>query len=120
MKRIALAALALVVASSVAAQEPIYKPGKDGVKHPVVVLEKKPSYTPEAMRKRIQGRVEVEAIIDKKGKPTNVKITRSLDAEYGLDKKAVDAVKAWRFKPATKDGKPVASKIEIELTFTLR
>ena len=120
MKVIALAALVLAGASALAAQEPVYKAGTDGVKHPQVVYEKKPSYTAEAMRKKIQGSVEVGAIVDRKGKPTEVKILKSLDSEYGLDKKAVDAVKAWRFKPGTKDGKAVATEIKIELTFTLR
>ena len=120
MKVITLAALVLAGASALAAQEPVYKAGENGVKHPQVVFEKKPSYTAEAMRKKIQGSVEVEAIVDKKGKPTEVRILKSLDSEYGLDEKAVDAVKAWRFKPGTKDGKAVATKIKIELTFKLR
>lgn len=120
MKVIALAALVLAGASVLAAQEPVYKAGDDGVKHPKVVFEKKPSYTAEAKRKRIQGSVEVETVIDKKGKPTEVKILKSLDSEYGLDEEAVEAVRAWRFEPATKDGKPVLTKVTIELTFTLR
>ena len=78
------------------------------------------NWTAEAMRKKIEGSIELETIVNKEGKPTEVKVIRSLDKEYGLDEKAVDALKAWTFKPATKDGKAVAMKVKVEMTFTLR
>ena len=45
---------------------------------------------------------------------------RSLDTQYGLDAQAVSAVKQWLFKPGTKEGKPVAVHVTIEMTFTLK
>ena len=54
------------------------------------------------------------------GKVGEVKVTQSLDTEYGLDTQAVEAVKQWLFKPGTKDGKPVAVQVTIEMTFTLK
>jgi TonB family protein len=39
---------------------------------------------------------------------------------FGLDQQAVDAARQWTFKPGTKDGKPVAVRVHIELTFTLK
>jgi len=37
----------------------------------------------------------------------------------GLDEKAIEAVKVWRFEPAMKDGKPVAVQVNVEVTFRL-
>jgi TonB family protein len=119
MKTLALAALVMFGASA-GLQDPVYKAGDKGVKSPIVVSEKKPSYTPEAMRKKIQGSIELETVVTKEGKPTAIKVIRSLDKEYGLDKKAVDALQEWTFKPATKEGKAVAMKVKVEMTFTLR
>ena len=48
----------------------------------------------------------------------DVTITRSLDDE--LDQEAIKAMKQWKFKPGTKDGKPVNVQVNIEMTFTLR
>jgi len=46
-----------------------------------------------------------------------VKVTRSLG--LGLDEKAIEAVKQWKFEPAMKDGKPVAVQINVEVSFRL-
>ena len=46
-----------------------------------------------------------------------MRVTESLDTEYGLDQQALEAVKQWEFRPGTKDGKPVAVRVHIELTF---
>lgn len=97
----------------------VHRPG-NGVTLPSVVREVKPTYTPEAMQKKIQGSVWLETVILETGDVGEVTITRSLDAEYGLDRQAVAAAKQWKFKPGTKDGKPVAVVVTIELTFTLR
>ena len=119
MKTLAFAALVMFGASA-SLQDPVYKPGDKGVTNPIVVSEKKPSYTPEAMRKKIEGSLELETVVTKEGKPTEIRIIRSLDKETGLDKKAVEALEEWTFKPATKDGKAVAVKVKVEMTFTLR
>ena len=47
-------------------------------------------------------------------------MTKSLDEKYGLDAQAVTAMKKWRFKPGTKDGKPVAVEVMVEMSFKLR
>ena len=99
----------------------IYRPGQgDGVTLPTVVREVKPKYTPEAMERKIQGSVWLETVVLETGDVGDVKVTRSLDPEYGLDREAVAAAKQWKFKPGTKDGKPVAVWVTIELTFTLK
>jgi len=49
------------------------------------------------------------------GKATNIEVVKGLG--LGLDEKAVEALRKWRFKPATFHGKPVATKIPVEVTF---
>jgi TonB family protein len=120
MKALAFAAAIVGLGAGAAAQDQqVYKPGP-GVRPPVVVSEKKPAYTAAAMRQRIQGQVHLQAVIDTEGKPTDIKVVRSLDPTYGLDANAVAAFEAWRFKPGTREGKPVPVLVTVELTFRLR
>jgi TonB family protein len=72
------------------------------------------------MDQKIQGIVEIEAVIESDGTVGEVKVVRSLDAEFGLDEEAVKAVKKWLFKPGKKDGVAVPVLVNIEMTFTLR
>ena len=97
-----------------------FRDGTPGLVSPKVVFEKKPEYTSEAMRAKVQGTVEVEAIVNDDGSVGQVRIVRSLDDRFGLDQKAVEAVRLWKFAPGTRFGKPVPVLVMIELTFTLR
>lgn len=87
---------------------------------PVLIREYKPSYTEEARRAKIEGIVEMDAVVLEDGSVGDVTVTKSLDREYGLDDEAVKTLKKWLFKPATKDGKPVAVHVFVEMSFTLR
>jgi TonB family protein len=89
-------------------------PGKDPdqggkgdaeVKRPEILFQQPPVYTLAARRERVSGKVVVEVIIDKGGNVTNPNILEP--QPKGLDLAAVNAVCAWRFKPATMKGKPV-------------
>ena len=91
-----------------------------GVTAPQVLKEEKPQYTAEAMRARIEGSVEVEAIVLPDGSVGPVRVVRSLDKEYGLDDQASAAVKRWRFKPGKRDGVDVPVLVAIELSFKIR
>lgn len=99
----------------------VYRPGS-AVTNPTVIFEKKPAYTAEAMRAKIQGAVEIEAIVRADGSLDQARIVRSLDRIYGLDQKALEAVRQWRFRPGVlkATGQPVDILVTIELTFTLR
>lgn len=97
----------------------VLRPGQ-GLTSPEVITESKPKYTAAAMRAKIEGVVEVEAIILADGSVGPVRVVRSLDKEFGLDAEAVKAVKQWVFKPGRKDGEPVAVLVNIELSFTIR
>ena len=103
------------------AQSTVYEstPG-NGVVLPSVVREVKPKYTAAAMEKKIQGSVWLSIIVGTTGDVTDATVSKSLDAEFGLDDEALAASRQWKFKPATKDGQPVAVRVTLELTFTLR
>ena len=75
-----------------------------------------PQYTHEAQREGIQGIVVLRLVVGTDGRTHDIALVRSLG--YGLDEKAMDAVKKWRFHPAiAHDGKPVAAPVTIEITF---
>ena len=100
--------------------EKVHKPGVDGVTLPIVVTEVKPEYTPAAMQERIQGALWLTVVVLASGDVGDVTITKSLDAEYGLDQQAIDAARQWKFKPATRRGQPVPVEITVEMRFTLK
>jgi protein TonB len=99
----------------------VYLPG-NGISDPVLVREVKPNYTADALRAKLQGTVEMEAVVLANGTidPRSIRILRSLDPTFGLDREAVEAVKRWRFSPALRKGQPVAVLVTLELAFTLR
>ncbi|HSL84528.1 MAG TPA: TonB family protein [Thermoanaerobaculia bacterium] len=88
------------------------------VQAPVKVYNPQPQYTEIARKARLQGVVIVQAIIDKEGNVTNVKVLKGLG--MGLDQAAVDAIKKWRFEPATLHGKPVAVYYNLTVNFRLQ
>lgn len=98
----------------------VYKVGH-GVSAPVAIQSPAPKLTAEE-RKREQnapykGTVVLAAIIGDDGTVKATKVVRSVTPD--LDAKAVDAVKAWKFKPAMKEGKPVAVQVNVEVNFHL-
>jgi TonB family protein len=97
----------------------VYDPG-NGVSLPVVIKEVRPVYTPEAMAAKLEGTVAMECVVRPDGTVNDITIARSLDATYGLDDQAVKALAEWRFKPGQKAGEPVAVRVTIEMTFTLK
>jgi protein TonB len=97
----------------------VYREG-NGVTSPVPIREVKPNYTGEAMRARIQGLVTMEAVVMPDGSVGDIRVTRSLDQQFGLDKEAIKTVKQWRFRPGLRLGQPVPVLIVVEMSFTLR
>jgi TonB family protein len=87
---------------------------------PQVVYRVNAAYTRAAMEKHISGVVVLEAVVGTDGKVTDVRVTRSLDAKYGLDDEAVNTLKEWRFLPGTKHGVAVPVLVEIEMSFAQR
>lgn len=95
---------------------PIYVGGD--VKPPERIFDPQPQYTEIARKARVQGVVIVQAIIDKQGNVTNVKVLKGLS--MGLDDEAVKAIKKWQFKPATLNGKPVDVYYNLTVNFRLQ
>jgi periplasmic protein TonB len=115
---VAVAAVMGGVALAQAQSGEVYQIG-NGVTSPVLVKEVKPTY-PEAVKsRRVQGVVELSAVVLPDGTiGDDIKVARSLDED--LDKEAVKAIRQWTFRPGTKDGKAVAVQVNIELSFTLK
>jgi TonB family protein len=76
-----------------------------------------PDYDEASRKAKVQGTVVLSALVAENGKPQDIKVARSLNPT--LDQKAIEAVSRWRFAPATKDGKPVAVRLQVEVTFRL-
>jgi len=89
-----------------------------GVSTPVLVYHVEAEFSDEARRAKYQGVCIVSIIVDKQGIPQNPRVVRPLG--MGLDEKALEAIKQYRFKPAMKDGKtPVAVQMNVEIDFRL-
>jgi TonB family protein len=94
----------------------VYKVG-GGISAPQAISSPDPDYTEEARRAKKQGTCVLWLIVDAAGRPRDIKVVRGLG--LGLDTKALEAVKQWRFQPALKDGKPVDVQISVEVEFHL-
>ncbi len=97
----------------------VYRPGS-GIENPEVLREVRPDYTPEAMRAKVQGTVQLEVVVLPNGSVGDVTVIKSLDRVFGLDDEARKAARQWRFAPGTRFGTPVAVAVVLELFFSLR
>ncbi|MDP9158854.1 MAG: energy transducer TonB [Acidobacteriota bacterium] len=88
-----------------------------GVSAPRALSTPDPEYSEEARKAKFQGTCVLWLIVGPDGHPRDIKVARTLG--LGLDEKAIEAVKNWRFEPAMKDGKPVAVQINVEVSFRL-
>jgi TonB family protein len=87
------------------------------VKAPRALHTPEPKYSKSAKKQGIQGVVTLSAVIGIDGMAHDVKVVKSL--EPTLDANAIEAVKTWKFAPATKDGRPVAVEMRLEVDFKL-
>jgi periplasmic protein TonB len=88
-----------------------------GVKAPVPVYTIDPEFSEEARRAKYQGEVMVQIIVDAQGNVQSPRVVRPLG--MGLDEKALEAVMKYKFKPGTKEGKPVPVYMTIAINFRL-
>jgi len=88
-----------------------------GVSQPTLIHKEEPEYSEEARKAKWQGTVELQIVVDEHGNPKEMRVTRALG--LGLDQKAMEAVAKWRFKPGTKDGKPVPVIATVQVNFRL-
>ena len=94
-----------------------YRPGS-GVSPPRLLQEIKPAYTEDARRRGIEGDVVLEVVVLADGSIGNVRVVRSLG--FGLDERAVRAMRRWRFRPAERHGAAVDVVVEVAMEFRLR
>jgi protein TonB len=102
---------------AVEVEEPPIRIGGEVVA-PEKISDVKPIYPDIARKARVQGVVIIEAIIDKNGTVTDARTLRGLP--MGVSEAALDAVRKWKYRPATLNGRPVAVYLTVTVTFTLQ
>jgi TonB family protein len=94
-----------------------YRPGS-GIDPPRILREVKADYTEEARRRALSGEVVLEIVVRSDGSVGDVKLLQGLGS--GLDERAMQAVRQWRWAPAQKQGTPVDVLVEVAVEFKLR
>jgi protein TonB len=94
------------------------RPGS-GVVNPTILRDLQPKYTPDAMRAKIQGVVELEAVVGTNGVITEIRVIKSLDRAFGLDEEAIRTAKQWLFRPGRFQGQAVPVLVIIQMEFRL-
>jgi TonB family protein len=84
---------------------------------PVATFSPDPEYSEEARKAKYQGVVVLTVTVGADGRPRDLRVARSLG--LGLDEKAIESVRTWKFEPGKKDGAPVAVQISVEVDFHL-
>jgi len=88
-----------------------------GVSAPIPIYKPEPAYSEEARKAKYQGTVVLWIIVDASGGVIDCRVVKPLG--LGLDEKAVETVKTWKFKPALKNGTPVPVRVMVEVSFRL-
>ncbi len=94
----------------------VFQIGGD-VSQPIPIYKPEPEYSEEARKAKYSGSVLLSLIIDEHGNTREIHVVRPLG--LGLDEKAIEAVARWKFRPASKSGRPVAVQAEVEVNFRL-
>ncbi len=95
----------------------VYTPGAGGVSAPVPVFTPEAEFSDEARRQKFQGVCMISIVVDSHGIPRDPRIVRPLG--MGLDEKAIDAIRRYRFRPALRFGRPVAARLTVAVDFHL-
>jgi len=84
---------------------------------PILISKTEPEYSEEARKAKYSGSVLLTIVVDQNGVPRDIRVVRPLG--LGLDEKAIEAVRKWKFRPGTKSGRPVAVQAQVEVSFRL-
>ena len=95
----------------------VYRAGVGGVTMPTLLERVEPEYSEEARTAKLSGVVVLYCEVTPAGVCDNIRVLRALG--LGLDEKAIEAVKKWKFNPGRKNGKPVTVAAQIEVNFRL-
>ena len=112
----AVLALVFVAASSLGAER-IYAVGGD-VAGPAVMHKVQPRFTEAARKAKLHGTVRVKLVVDSNGIARDMVVVKGIGS--GVDENAMEALQQWRFRPATRNGRPVAVTASIDINFRLR
>jgi TonB family protein len=96
----------------------LHRVGDKGVTGPTPTHRKVAPYTADAMSRRVQGCVVIEAVVEVDGKVRRYRVSRSL--EESLDRASTEALKEWEFVPGAFQGTPIPVVVFVEMTFSLR
>jgi protein TonB len=88
-----------------------------GVSAPILIYSVEPEFSEEARKAKVAGNVLVNLWVDQQGNPSHVHVIRGVG--MGLDEKAAEAVRQYRFKPAMENGKPVLVELNVEVNFQI-
>lgn len=94
----------------------VYRIG-GGVSRPELIFKPEPEYSEEARKAKFQGTVLLSIVVMPDGTTSNIRVIRPLG--LGLDEKAIEAVRKWKFRPSLKDGQPVPVHANVEVNFRL-
>ena len=97
----------------------VFRPGPN-IENPRVLHSVSAKYTAEAIQAKVTGVVVLELVVLPDGTVGDITVMKSLDSRFGLDQAAVKAVKQTRFAPGTRLGEPVAVRVTMEISFSLR
>jgi TonB family protein len=95
----------------------IYDYRQEGVTSPKATYTPEPDFSEEARRAKFQGEMTLSVVVDKAGNVARIRVDKVLG--HGLDQQSMQAIKAWRFVPATRNGEPVAVREPIGVAFNL-
>src|SRR5262249_13461142 len=88
-----------------------------GVSWPRAIYHPEPEFSEEARREHYQGLVSLLIVVGVDGRAHDIRPLRALG--MGLDEKAIEAVRTWRFEPGMKDGRPVPVEMEVDVDFRI-
>jgi periplasmic protein TonB len=94
----------------------VFRPGM-GATLPRGLYTPDPEFSEEARKAKYQGTCTLMIVVSPDGRATNIRVVNSLG--MGLDEKAIEAVKTWRFEPGQKNGHPVPFEMAVEVDFHL-
>jgi TonB family protein len=104
-------------ADDTTADDEIYDYHQYGVQAPKATFTPEPDFSEEARRAKFQGEVKLSIVVDKMGNVARIRLEKVLG--HGLDEHSMEAIKAWRFAPGTRNGEPVAVREPISVGFNL-
>ena len=107
---------ATIVAAADGDAPKVYKIGGD-VSAPKIVKHVEPEYSEAARRAKFNGVVSMTLVVDEKGMPRDIRVVRPTG--MGLDEKALEAVRKWRFAPGRKNGVPVSTYATVDVSFRI-